>query len=154
MPDGEWLVGRGEGAALRIEDPSVSRQHAIFRAGVHLTIEDLGSANGTRIASRPLGPGVPVLVPPGVTIELGRVLVLVSRASDTSPTILQTADGTSDGREIALSRIATSDLSVIVTGESGAGKEVAARQIHAKSGRRSGPFVKVSARALSAAMPP
>jgi len=39
-------------------------------------------------------------------------------------------------------QIAPTDCNVLITGESGTGKELAARAIHALSGRSSGPFVK------------
>jgi adenylate cyclase len=42
------LVGRGEGAAIRLFDPSVSRQHAAIRfEETSYWVVDLGSANGT-----------------------------------------------------------------------------------------------------------
>ena len=40
-----------------------------------------------------------------------------------------------------LRRAATSDVSLLLEGESGTGKEVAARAVHAESGRRTGPVV-------------
>jgi DNA-binding NtrC family response regulator len=45
-------------------------------------------------------------------------------------------------------RIADSDISVLLRGESGVGKEVIARELHRRSSRRSKPFVKVNAAAL------
>lgn len=47
-----------------------------------------------------------------------------------------------------LEKLASSDASALVTGESGAGKEVFARTIHRMSRRRQGPFVAVNAAAL------
>ncbi|HYU78912.1 MAG TPA: sigma-54 dependent transcriptional regulator [Vicinamibacterales bacterium] len=45
-------------------------------------------------------------------------------------------------------RVADSDVSVLLRGESGVGKEVVARELHRKSPRRAKPFVKVNAAAL------
>ncbi|MGW6422874.1 FHA domain-containing protein [Nocardia sp. NPDC055053] len=50
LNSGRQLVGRGARADLRLDDRYVSSAHAIIHnASGHVTVEDLGSANGTRV---------------------------------------------------------------------------------------------------------
>ncbi len=51
-------------------------------------------------------------------------------------------------------KIATDDAPVLITGETGTGKELAARQIHHASRRRDGPFISLDCGALSPATLP
>ena len=48
-----------------------------------------------------------------------------------------------------IGRVARSESTVMIYGESGTGKELVARAIHAASGRRDGPFIRVNCGALS-----
>ena len=50
--------------------------------------------------------------------------------------------------KLFVERVARSDSTVMVYGESGTGKELVARAIHARSGRRDGPFIRVNCGAL------
>jgi pSer/pThr/pTyr-binding forkhead associated (FHA) protein len=46
--DGELVLGRGERAEIRLEDPFASARHArIYEQGNIFVVEDLGSTNGT-----------------------------------------------------------------------------------------------------------
>src|SRR5262245_35602394 len=82
---GELVIGRAEDADVRIDHPSVSRQHARLRVASPITIEDLGSANGTRLRGRPLAPRTPVEVHPGEVFDLGSVMLVVQPRPRATP---------------------------------------------------------------------
>ncbi|MDR1613693.1 MAG: sigma-54 dependent transcriptional regulator [Planctomycetota bacterium] len=46
-------------------------------------------------------------------------------------------------------RVADSDLPLLITGESGSGKELLAEYVHNRSGRSAGPFVRINCSAIS-----
>ena len=63
------------------------------------------------------------------------------------------AEDDASKRIVALARrVGESDVSVMLTGESGVGKEVFARFIHASSARRDGPFVALNCAAIPEAL--
>jgi pSer/pThr/pTyr-binding forkhead associated (FHA) protein len=73
MPD-TVVVGRGTACDWQIDDSSLSRKHAQFSwNGRQLTVEDLGSANGTRVNGRPARN--PTAVAPGDSVQLGTVII-------------------------------------------------------------------------------
>jgi DNA-binding NtrC family response regulator/pSer/pThr/pTyr-binding forkhead associated (FHA) protein len=80
--EGELLVGRGEGAQVRVADAFASRQHArlVAEGGRHY-VEDLGSANGTRIRQASIPPGHRVEIEVGETIELGSTILVLKPAT-------------------------------------------------------------------------
>ncbi|MGZ3443659.1 MAG: sigma 54-interacting transcriptional regulator, partial [Polyangia bacterium] len=77
---GEVSLGRGSTNTIRIEHPSVSRQHALLRLGARIEIEDLDSSNGVRVQDRPLPAQGRAPVAIGEVIELGEVMLVVRRA--------------------------------------------------------------------------
>ena len=62
--------------------------------------------------------------------------------------LLGDAPATRKLREL-IAKVAPSDATVLIRGESGAGKEVVARAIHAESGRRDDPFLAVNCAAIA-----
>ena len=73
LPD-QIVVGRGSACDWQLDDPSLSRKHCQFRwNGEQLTVEDLGSANGTRVAARSARQPLPV--GPDDVVQLGTVMI-------------------------------------------------------------------------------
>lgn len=68
-------VGR-DSADLLIADSTVSRRHATLTLeGDTLTVEDLGSSNGTYVGSRRLAPGERAAVMSGDTLKFGAIVL-------------------------------------------------------------------------------
>jgi hypothetical protein len=86
---GESLVGSSVDCAVRILDPTVSRRHArLCVEGERVTVEDLGSRNGTRIGGRTIV-GL-VELEGGIVLSFGGVTALVARVDedDLEPALL------------------------------------------------------------------
>lgn len=139
---GTIVIGRGHTADISIDHPSLSRRHARMTLGAHVTIEDCGSRNGTILGGRALSPGRVLLVAPGTAIEIGDVLIVIRAPAGAD---MLASSEASTGRSVpferVVARLADTDHSLLVVGEPGSGKSHLARQIHARSRRREGPFV-------------
>ncbi len=176
--EGKVTLGRSDKSDVRIDDPSITRRHAVLRidARGHVDVEDLGSANGTVVGEERLRPGQRVRVLPGRSFHLGSALVMLqaalevaatSSASDDVATRRGHVDGArarqrapddgapivSDPKMVALyayvDRIALGNIAVLVTGETGVGKELVAERLHRSSGRRRGPFLRLNCAAVA-----
>src|SRR5882757_5388214 len=77
---GSILIGRSAKAEVLIEDPLASRQHARLTVGDSLTIEDLGSANGTRVRDAIIPASKRVTVAAGEAIGIGSTVLIVQRS--------------------------------------------------------------------------
>ena len=79
----ELAVGRGEECELTLDDTKVSRRHLILRrAGAILTLQDLGSTNGTKLNGMRVGGGERRLVG-GDVIRAGRTTFTVAATANT-----------------------------------------------------------------------
>ena len=80
---GAVIVGRGGGTGVdvKLDDAKASRRHLCLHVGQgqdnDVEIEDLGSANGTRVHDRKLEPGARVRVFPGEAIAIGSLVLMV-----------------------------------------------------------------------------
>jgi len=68
------VVGRGAAADLRLRDSGVSRAHLQVTLGEQISVEDLGSSNGTRINGVPRGQAI---VSDGDVIDIGATRIIV-----------------------------------------------------------------------------
>ena len=162
----EVRIGRAEGNDVRIDDPSVSRKHALLMVDHNLVIRDLGGANGTLIreSSRPSrhGETEPVkqlrsadaAIKVGEPVTVGVATLVVKRGATDTP--LATDEGGLIIRDKVMrelyeqaGRAAGAPISVLILGETGVGKEVLAKAIHARSPRAKGRFVSFNCGALA-----
>ncbi|MFW5739655.1 MAG: sigma 54-interacting transcriptional regulator, partial [Myxococcota bacterium] len=146
-------VGRHPTNDLVLDDPSVSLVHLeVHRTGSdQVVIRDAESTNGTwlgehRIQEAQLAPGAVLTVGQSklrVESYEGVSAVAKSDATRFEGLVGQSAEM----RELfaVLERIAPKNLSVLFEGETGTGKEEAARALHTRSRRRRGPFVVLDA---------
>jgi sigma-54 dependent transcriptional regulator, acetoin dehydrogenase operon transcriptional activator AcoR len=159
-------VVRREGAdrslSISIPDSWLSRNHALLRHESNAWfVEDLGSKNGTFVNGRPVRRQE---LEDGDVLEVGHTfLVFRDRVpfSDHELADLQlepskepdlaSLNGGFAGQIRVLESIALSRVSVVLRGEVGTGKEVAARALHRLSGR-SGPFVAINCGGLPATL--
>ena len=169
---GEIEIGRAESNHVRIEDASVSRRHARMNLDDRVTLTDLGGANGTFLrearhaAEVTKTQGLRKLCAQSAEIQVGDGLVfgtvsaVLRRARE--PLDVSPSGGESeDQRGIVVldpamrmihqqaERAAQASISVLLLGETGVGKEVLARAIHARSRRVAGPFMALNCAALS-----
>ena len=148
-------VGKGPMAGFRLSDQTVSREHFRLELGPDgLVVHDGGSKNGTWIG----GVRVHRVTATGdVSIKAGAT-VLALRV-DAGPSALEVTQSHELGDAVAqsnamrhvfayLRRAAPAEITILLEGESGVGKEVLARAIHLHSARTGKAFVPVDCGAI------
>jgi two-component system, NtrC family, response regulator GlrR len=148
-------VGSHPSNELVIDDPTVSRFHCeLAVAGDRIRVRDLGSRNGTLVGEASIQEAT---IADRATLVLGHTKVrvaispAVTEVAQSARTQLGPLIGASEPmRELFLQieRVAATDATVLIEGETGSGKEGVVEAIHGTGGRSEGPLIVVDCSSL------
>jgi DNA-binding NtrC family response regulator len=152
------VVGRNESCDLVLDDRKVSAVHMELVATERgVRVRDLGSRNGTFIGDTRIGE---VFITKQATIVVGDSIVEFAPTGLTEIDVAEVGGfgplvGQSAGMRNVFERLtkaAPTDLTVLVTGETGTGKELVAQAVHEASKRAHKAFVVVDCGAIPASL--
>ena len=153
LEDSPRVVGRSPGCSIQVDDNEVSREHARFEpVEGRWQVTDCGSANGVFVNGHRVDTR---LLEGGEIIRIGTTFFRFfaeGPAEEDGPVEVHTdkmvsGPGLDKPRRI-LTKAARGDLTLLINGETGTGKEVAALLVHQLSDRGDGPFVPVNCAAI------
>src|SRR5450432_2992876 len=141
-------IGARRGNDVQLSDSKVSGLHCEIRLDDRgYRLRDLDSTNGTYVSSLRIND---VYITAGSVIALGSTRLKFDPLGESVEIELADTDryGSMIGRSVKmremfarLEKLARTDTTVLVTGETGAGKELVAEALHDNSPREKGPFV-------------
>jgi DNA-binding NtrC family response regulator len=141
------VIGGGETCDLRLADPTVSSRHVeIALTARGFLLRDLGSKNGTHVNGLRVDRAY---LAPGATVRLGGSTLEVLEADQVQEYELSPRRrfGRLVGGSLPMRRLyataesaASTDLTVLLEGETGTGKGLVAEEIHRQSARADGPL--------------
>ncbi|MDP2344055.1 MAG: sigma 54-interacting transcriptional regulator [Deltaproteobacteria bacterium] len=151
-----FVVGKGEECDLVLTEPTVSRTHFNIESDQGaFVIRDLGSTNGTWIDQFRIKEA---WLRPGTVLRAGQAQLRfepVFKPLDLAPAATERF-GSLVGRSVRmrqiftlLERVAKTEATVVIFGETGTGKSAVAQAIHESSLRKSGPFITVDCGAIA-----
>jgi DNA-binding NtrC family response regulator len=148
------VIGRNEACNLTLDDRKISAVHVEFTATERgVRVRDLGSRNGTFVGDTRIGE---VYLTKPISLTLGDSVVAFSPTDPEEVQISQVASfgplvGSSPLMRAIFERLkkaGPTDLTVLILGETGCGKELVAQAIHEASPRANKPFVVVDCGAI------
>lgn len=151
-----FVVGKGEECDLVLSEATVSRTHFNIESEEGaFVIRDLGSTNGTWIDQFRIKEAY---LRPGTVLRAGQAQLRfepVFKSLELAPAATERF-GALVGRSVRmrqiftlLERVAKTEATVVIFGETGTGKSAVAQAIHESSSRKSGPFVTVDCGAIA-----
>jgi DNA-binding NtrC family response regulator len=152
------VVGRDPSCAVVLEDREVSATHCELRAeGPGVLLRDLGSRNGTFVGSVRMREGI---LTAACSIQVGALVLgfepldkeRVDVGFDESFGPLVGASPRMRHLFRLLREVSPTDLSILITGETGTGKELVAQAVHEHSSRSGGPFIVVDCASIPGAL--
>ncbi len=164
---GQWLeaagqtvrVGTADDNDLALTDDTVSRYHCeIEPVPGGMRVRDVGSTNGVHVGAVRV---YDALLPPDARVRVGDTELAFAPSGESIEREQTTTDRFGDllgcsprMRELFadLERIAGTDITLLVEGETGTGKDLVAESVHRASARSGEPFVVFDCGAVSASL--
>jgi len=152
------VVGRNEACDLVLDDKKVSAVHMELVATERgVRVRDLGSRNGTFVGDTRIGE---VYLSKNSSITCGETVLSFGPNAPEQVSVPEMAEfgplvGSSAGMRAVFEKLrkaAPTELTVLVTGETGTGKELVAQAIHQASNRSNKPFVVVDCGSIPASL--
>jgi DNA-binding NtrC family response regulator len=152
----ETTVGKGSENDICIIDATVSRCHfALLQTPEGFLLRDRESTNGTFLEGARV---VEAYVKPGMEIRAGEVSLRLKPINE--EVAIQPSGSSCFGKLVGdsapmrkifalLDRVAPTDATILILGETGTGKGAVARAIHERSDRQDKPFVTIDCGAIS-----
>lgn len=155
LGEGRTVIGR-EGPQVKIDESTLSRQHFELRIeGGSVAGVDLGSRNGSTI-NGVASVRLPRALQDGDVLRFGEVVAVLEIGQGPFPEETAKSSEEVPGESAAAARVratlaaAVFDPSpVLVSGETGTGKEWVAKAVHRNGARCNGPFVTTNCAALT-----
>jgi pSer/pThr/pTyr-binding forkhead associated (FHA) protein len=127
------VIGRDAKCDVVLDHPKVSRRHALVHGDRPAMVEDAGGTNRVRLGDRtlvageraPLASGASFQVGPFTVVLLGLPSAIGESAEGRAALVLR--DPVAASLSELIVRVAGSDVSVLIRGETGVGKDVLAR---------------------------